>query len=52
MDRERSRVDNVMKLKAAGLISLETAIRSIYPTWDDGKVQAEVAKIVNENLIL
>lgn len=48
MEQEKNRVANVAVLKLNGLISVETAIRYLYPEWDDLQVKAEVDRIQNE----
>lgn len=48
MEQEKNRVANVAVLKLNGLISVETAIRYLYPQWDDTQIKAEVDRIQNE----
>jgi hypothetical protein len=51
LEMATNRVDNAMKLKAAGLVSLEIAVRMIHPEWDDTELANEVARITAEQTL-
>ena len=48
MEQEQHTTDNVTKLFDAGLMSKETALRTLHPDWTDADVQAELARLETE----
>ena len=40
--------ENIAKLRQAGLMSLETAVASVHPDWDEGQIQTEIERIKTE----
>ncbi len=52
LEMQAARVDNVVKLKMAGVISVETAVRTLHSDWDESQIQSEVAKINGDNTLL
>jgi len=51
MELAQSKADYVMKLKTAGVISTEQAVRELHEDWDETQIQNEVARIQAENTI-
>lgn len=52
LEMQAARVDNVVKLKMAGVISVEEAVRTLHPDWQEADVQLEVARINGDNTLL
>lgn len=51
MEMQQNKADYVMKLRNAGVMSIESAVRELHQDWDETQIQAEVARIKAENTI-
>jgi hypothetical protein len=52
LEMQAARVDTVVKLKMAGVISIEEAVRTLHPEWNETEIQNEVSKINGDNTLL
>lgn len=51
MEMQQSKADYVMKLRTAGVLSIESAVRELHTDWNETEIQTEVARIKAENTI-
>lgn len=52
IEQRSNKADYVTALKLAGVMSVETAIRTLHPEWQEEDVQLEVARINGDNTLL
>lgn len=51
IEKQKLDAEYVLKLRGAGVISVEQAVRVLNPSWDESQVQQEVARINGESTI-